>query len=569
LKYFILLITLATSHAHIYSQVAQAWVQRYNPATSDYPAQMITDGSGNIYITGSQGSGNRDILTRKYNSAGTLQWSDNYNAPDNREDYAKGIAKDNAGNIYVTGSSSISGINGYRAITIKYNAAGVRQWIALFNPAGYLGSEGFAVTTDAAGNVYVAGHSDRSGYEDDYCTLKYNAAGVLQWSQLYNGTNDGMDQAKFIKVDNAGNVVVTGESMGSMTRKKLNRDGTFTIITVATLLDIATVKYNSNGVQQWAIRYNGAGNDNDQPQGMITDSIGNIFITGSATISGGAMSMVTLKYDNAGNNSWTILRPGINFSYGNAIARDVSGNIIVAGGTSAGLGAGDLLIVKYNGSGNEVWSNTYNGGLDDNGQYLVLDGEGNAYITGTSIRQSAPNSQTSDIVTLKFNSSGSLLWTIKYNGPANSSDMPVSIALYSSPIVFTPASVYVAGYDTGIGTGLDWVLIKYTQPSTVCCVASKSVIDERAAQFSIHNSPNPFTGATNFQYELPQPGKVLITVYDLNGRLLASINEGNRDAGVYRKTFYGDMFSKGVYQYKITLMTASGELSQTRRMVVK
>ncbi len=115
-------------------------------------------------------------------------------------------------------------------------------------------------------------------------------------------------------------------------------------------------------------------------------------------------------------------------------------------------------MVKYNGSGAELWSNICNGGLDDGAIALALDG-GNTYVTGTSIRQSAPNSQTSDIVTAKFSASGNLDWSIRYNGPANSSDMPVSIGLYSSPVVFSSTSIYIAGNDNGVGTGYDWVLL--------------------------------------------------------------------------------------------------------------
>lgn len=573
MKHLILCVALATLNGQVYSQVSQAWVQRYSSPNSDYPAQMITDASGNVYITGVEATGSGDIMTRKYNSAGTLQWSNTYNSPDNRLDQPKSIARDAAGNIYVTGSSFMSG-NGYRAITIKYSSAGAQQWVVFFNPAGYLGSEGLAVTTDATGNVYVAGHSDRlPGYEDDYCTLKYNSAGVLQWSQFYNGTGDGMDQAKFIKVDNSGNIVISGESFGSIRRRIFNKDGTITTIVVQTLFDIVTIKYNSSGVQQWVARYNGGGNNNDQPNGMLTDSIGNIFITGTAYTSAGARTMITLKYDNAGNNWWTILRPGTNSSGGNTIARDAAGNIIVAGNTSAGFNYGDLLIVKYNASGAEVWSNIYNGGLDDNAAALALDGDGSAYITGTSVRQSAPNSQTTDIVTVKFNASGAIQWSIKYNGPANLSDMPVSIGLYSSPIVYSPTSIYVAGYDNGIGTQADWVIVKYTQPSTVCCVIGKSAsiaeVDERSAQFRINNFPNPFKGVTNIQYELPQSGKVLITVFDAVGRVLALMDEGNRNAGIHRKAFSGSMLPKGIYHYKIVLQTTSGEISQTSQMSVR
>lgn len=73
-------------------------------------------------------------------------------------------------------------------------------------------------------------------------TIKYNTFGVQQWTQRYSGPGNQQDWGKSIAVDASGYVYVTGNSRGS--------DGIY---------DYATVKYNSLGVQQWAVRYNGAG----------------------------------------------------------------------------------------------------------------------------------------------------------------------------------------------------------------------------------------------------------------------------------------------------------------------
>ena len=71
---------------------------------------MVLDSSGNVFITGeSSGIMSSDCLTIKYNSAGAQQWVARFNGTANNNDGGMSIALDNAGNIFVAGSSIVSG----------------------------------------------------------------------------------------------------------------------------------------------------------------------------------------------------------------------------------------------------------------------------------------------------------------------------------------------------------------------------------------------------------------------------------------------------------------------------
>ena len=110
-------------------------------------------------------------------------WVARYNEPGISYDFATAMGIDGDGNIYVTGLTSAPSGSDY--LTVKYNAAGVLQWKARYNgPAGG-SNEAFALAADGSGSVYVTGYSSNFDFTTDYATIKYNAAGVQQWEARY------------------------------------------------------------------------------------------------------------------------------------------------------------------------------------------------------------------------------------------------------------------------------------------------------------------------------------------------------------------------------------------------
>ena len=175
---------------------------------------------------------------RRATAAGSVYatWVARYNGPWNFMDEARAIAVDDAGNVYVTGGSDGVGI-GLDYATIKYNSAGQQQWVARYNGPVNGVDEADAIAVDSSGNVYVTGRSPGAGTADDYATIKYNSSGQEQWVARYNGPGNYTDQAYAIAVDSFGNVYVTGTS---------DSGGQ------GTNYDYLTIKYNSNGQEQWA-----------------------------------------------------------------------------------------------------------------------------------------------------------------------------------------------------------------------------------------------------------------------------------------------------------------------------
>lgn len=258
------------------------WIRAYNHHIADrYDAasSIAFDRDGNVYVTGKSWDyvTRYDYATIKYDANGNEIWVVRYNGTLDSTDTAVGIAVDDSGYIYVTGSSMLSG-SGSDIVTIKYNAGGDTVWTRCYNGSGDDTDSPTAILTDDMGNIYVIGYSTEANR--DYCTIKYDKDGNELWAAHYNGAGNGIDRAYALTLDDSCNVYITGASYGSAPND-----------------DCATVKYDSYGNEIWAIRYNGIANGHDRAYAIAVDSAGYVYVTGESFGGSGAYSdYVTIKY---------------------------------------------------------------------------------------------------------------------------------------------------------------------------------------------------------------------------------------------------------------------------------
>jgi hypothetical protein len=78
------------------------------------------------------------------------------------------------------------------------------------------------------------------------------------------------------------------------------------------------------------------------------------------------------------------------------------------------------------------------------------------------------------------------------------------------------------------------------------------------------NYPNPFNASTVIQYRIPHTCDVKIDIYDLRGRRVATLIQGEQQAGFHQISWNADIHSSGLYFYRIR----AGEYSEVRRMVL-
>ena len=188
--------------------------------SSDRSANVIVAGSTNGTFSGLTSAGGADIFVRKLDSAGATMWTRQGGSSDS--DFVEATSVDGSGNILVAGQTegAFPGQTnrGRRDVFVrKYNGAGTEQWTRQLGTPGT--DVGAAVTADASGNVYVAGSggtfpgSVSAGGRDAF-VRKYGATGTEQWTRQFGSS--GNDHGRAVGVNGTGDVHVAGYTTGTL-----------------------------------------------------------------------------------------------------------------------------------------------------------------------------------------------------------------------------------------------------------------------------------------------------------------------------------------------------------------
>jgi Secretion system C-terminal sorting domain/Beta-propeller repeat len=364
---------------------------------------------------------------------------------------------------------------------------------------------GYGCSTDAQGNVYLAGrttsatniasggHQNTFGGDTDAFLVKFNTSGVRQWATYYGGI--GSDFAFSCSIDAAGNIYMAGSSDSPTGIAFGGFQNTYGGNTDAYL-----VKFDALGIRQWATYYGGLGGED--AKSCVLDNQGNIYLSGltgtgsSSAIasggfqntSGGSIDAYLVKFNSSGVRQWGTYYGGSEYDAASSCALDNQGNIYLSGTTvsTSGIAAGghqntygggnlDAFLVKFNTSGVRQWATYYGGTADDRSLSCAVDNQGNVYVSGntTSIAGIASgghqnnNSGGFDAFLVKFNGSGVRQWGTYYGGSLDDAARGCSVdAIGNVYIVGETASntniIASSGFQNTYGGGtFDGFLVRF------------------------------------------------------------------------------------------------------------
>ncbi len=351
-----------------------------------------------------------------------------------------------------------------------------------------------ALTVDAAGNTYAAGHFQGTVDFDpgagvtelvsygarDAFVAKYSPAGDLVWAKVIGGS--GTESAVGVAVDNQGNVIFVGETNspgdtdydpGPDTKylgtglyiEKLDAAGQF----------VWTRIVNNTGAHATGVAVDAAGNV--AVSGWFTGSV-YFTLPGAALTSAGGEDAFVAMYSPAKTPLWAARWGGTENDRAQAVTVDAAGNVLTTGyfngtadldpgagtlsRTAVGL-LGDAFVNKFGPGGTFAWAAQLSAGTYAAGYGVAADAAGNVYSTGSAYGSGDfdPGAGTATVSTFgyenpylsKLDSAGKYVWAKTFAGVGFQHAGGAAVA------VDPAGGVYVAGYhsetadfDPGAGT---------------------------------------------------------------------------------------------------------------------
>jgi len=365
----------------------------------------------------------------------TLDWSTYFGGPKNEQ--SSSLAVDSKDNLYVGGSTqSASGIASAGAYQTSFSGENVNGFIA-----------------------------------------KFSTSGSRIWSTYFggNGTGSGMggEFIAGISLDLFDNVVICGSTssdsgISSTGAYQTSYGGGF---------DAFIAKFSSTGSRTWSTYFGGT--NPDQGEGVTTDKIGNIYITGATqstsniatsgayqssfikkTLSNNYGYAFIAKFTSQGGLIWSTYFGGNRSDEGERITIDVFGDVLISGFTNSSTGIATSgayqtinydnyndFIAKFSASGARIWSTYYGTVGNFGGSRITSDLTGNIFITGTTdsfppilsagAYQTSYGGGYSDVFIAKFSPSGTRLWGTYFGGSG--------VDEGTSLIVDTLGNLYISG----------------------------------------------------------------------------------------------------------------------------
>lgn len=527
------------------------------------------------------------IFSNSY-SQYTQQWVERYNGSDNSYDIANNLFLDEQSNVYVYGTTfnenTLTDISAF-----KYSSNGSLIWKYEYPSAEINNLQD--VYKDSSNFSYLTGYIVDSS-RIKLITIKLDPAGNSVWSSVTAIPNHETHISHSITVDNLNNVYVLLDARNVATSRtdfiivKYNSAGTIIAQKIfegstegddngikilcdaqgnifaavnsfftSSAADIVIYKLDPNLNEIYNKRINGQGNSDDGIVDMKLAYDNKILFTAKVAGAGSSSDIGTYKIDNStGEILWQKFYNGVgnDIDLPYSMTTDLNNNILVTGyaRNSHLIQSEDVITLKYDAIGNLLWSRVYNDSVNgsDQGFSICTDASGNVYIGGAGDH----GNDHLAYLTLKYDADGNFVWKGSYHYYHLSEDFIYKIAVNNAQDIF------ISGISFSNTSDYDITTIKYARQTGI--YSNYGTVSD----FKLYsNYPNPFNPSTKIRFYNPVRNFISIKVFDLNGKEIALLENKILVSGNYEYEFKPGNLASGVYLYKVYY----GENLKTGKMI--
>ncbi len=406
------------------------WEWKYPEEDMLQKKKISVNSSGNIAVSISNSITNY-MYTALFDTNGNLLWNQQFMSRSGNGSFVYDQILDNNNDIYILGADKPEySIDDYTStyneyMFLKYNSDGNISFSEYYHDVVYLLVKNEPVRLIKKNSkFFITGMSSHETTANDIAILKYSDSGTLEAFKRIEGTSVTNNRAVALELNPQGYPITLSSS--------------YKIQQILNLNDFCITKTDNYGNSVWTDLYNESWLYNNTPADMAVDDGSNIYVVGSKSESGSNADIVTIKYSPAGARIWTRIFDNEENGSDQAqkILIDRNGDIIIGGSSTSTVSQTDYVIVKYSQNGEEIWRSYYNSlqNADDKFADMCIDSLNNIYVTGTS-----KVSEYQDIITLKYDENGTLIWDYLFDGPSNKNDIPNTIKIDPH------GSIYVGG----------------------------------------------------------------------------------------------------------------------------
>ena len=453
------------------------WMNRYGTTAADYPRGLVQAPDGGFVASGvtnsGSGAGGNDLMMMKIDASGVLQWSKAYG--NNANDFGHNLQNDPNGGYIMSGYRRDYSAGDRDGYVIRTDSIGDVQWARIIDGTALEYAE--HVEPLQAGEGYVVAGRTTSfgqGLEDMYL-MRLDLNGDQVWSYTYGGTQ--LDEFTELELDASGNLVALGATFsigaGGEEVYVMYADTAGTPLSAFSLGDVGNDACDRGGDNSYltpegnlvmAGRTTSFGGGGMDVLVMRTDTSGGpICLENPQTLQQGFSGLNSVANTPVQNNlpfTTTSHAPVINIPaiqdsilcllqagcsqptferiYGGAgderthclIKTNDGGYMVAANTTSSGAGQEDVLLLKLDSAGNEVWTNTYGGtGEETSNNITIVQLPDSGYAFTSSTESFGATRLRAWFV--RLDAAGTVIWESRNNAVSNFDD-------HSREIIATP-----------------------------------------------------------------------------------------------------------------------------------